>query len=311
MDITSVFTSIGMMGIVVCFGVLIGRKLEITQEAKQLLMMIIVNVAVPAIILNGVFNTDITDALLGNMIAIFFISIALNLTALGLCLGFAYLLGFRSIEAKKFAILAGLGNSGFIGIPLCAQLFGPIGGLLAAIFDAGLDVVVFSIVIMMLQHGKGFSIRNFKALINIPFCAIIIGLTIAMVGFEPPTIAKNLASFLSSTAAPLAMIYIGLLIPDFFRKRKKIPLKFLSNALVMKLLIFPLIMIAIFHSLPLTVLIKEVLFVLVAMPTVMLAPVLLSRYANDEDTGVMTTVYSTLFSLLTIPIILYIASFLL
>ena len=68
----------------------------------------------------------------------------------------AYLFGFRSLKARKMAILAGIGNTGFIGIPLCAQIFGPTGGLLAAIFDAGLDVVVFTLVIMFLQQGEKF-----------------------------------------------------------------------------------------------------------------------------------------------------------
>lgn len=310
-DISSVFISISMMGIIVFFGMLIGRKVKVTNEAKQLLVVIIVNVALPAIIFNGIFNTEIDDDLFGNIMVIFLISLGVN--AIGFLLSWftGRLFGLQSMEARKLGVLAGLGNSGFIGIPLCAQLFGPVGGLLAAIFDAGLDVVVFSFVIMMLQQDKGFSFRNFKALINIPFIAIITGLTIAMVGYDPPVIAKNLASFLSSIAAPLAMIYIGLLIPEFFRKKKKIPVKFVSISLVMKLLVFPLIMIAILQALPLDTIMKEVTFVLVAMPTIMLAPVLLSRYANDEDLGVMTTIYSTIFSLGTIPLILYIASYLL
>ncbi len=308
MDITSVFSSIGMMGIIVCFGVLIGMKLKITNDAKQLLVTIIVNVALPAIILNGVFNTEIDDALLGNIMLIFLISIIVN--TIGFSLGWftGRLFGFYSLEAKKLGVLAGLGNSGFIGIPLCAQLFGPMGGLLAAIFDAGLDVVVFSFIVLILQQGKDFSFRNFKALLNIPFFAIITGLSIAVIGFDPPVVAKNLAAFLSSLAAPLAMIYIGLLIPEFFRKKKKIRVKFVSVSLVMKLLVFPLVMIMIIQMLPLDDMMKQVTFVLVAMPTIMLAPVLLARYANDEDAGVMATIYSTIFSLGTIPLILYVAN---
>lgn len=309
MDITSVITSISMMGIIVLLGALVGRRLSITDEAKQLLMMIIINLAVPAIIFNGIFSTEIDDALLGSIITIFCISVVVNILGIVFGLVAARLTGFKSMEAKKIAVLAGLGNSGFIGIPLCAQLFGPVGGLLAAIFDAGLDVVVFSVVIMMLQQGAGFSIRQFKSLINVPFIAIITGIIVAIIGVEPPIIIKDLAAFLSSIAAPLAMIYIGILIPDFLREKKKTPFKFISVSLVVKLIIFPLAMIAVIQLFPLDEIMKKVIFVLVAMPTIMMAPVLLSRYANDEDAGVMTTIYSTILSLITIPVIVYISNY--
>lgn len=298
-----------MMGIIVLLGALVGRRLSITDEAKQLLMMIIINLAVPAIIFNGIFSTEIDDALLGSIITIFCISVVVNILGIVFGLVAARLTGFKSMEAKKIAVLAGLGNSGFIGIPLCAQLFGPVGGLLAAIFDAGLDVVVFSVVIMMLQQGAGFSIRQFKSLINVPFIAIITGIIVAIIGVEPPIIIKDLAAFLSSIAAPLAMIYIGILIPDFLREKKKTPFKFISVSLVVKLIIFPLAMIAVIQLFPLDEIMKKVIFVLVAMPTIMMAPVLLSRYANDEDAGVMTTIYSTILSLITIPVIVYISNY--
>lgn len=311
MDISSVFTSITMMGIIVLFGALVGSRITITNEAKQLLVAIIVNIALPAIILNGVFNTEIDDRLLQNILLIFLLSVFINI--IGFTTGWfsGRLLGFSSSDAKSIGVIAGLGNSGFIGIPLCAELFGPIGGLLAAIFDAGLDVVVFSFVILMLQQEQRFSIKRFKTLLNIPFIAIVTGLTIAIIGLEPPVIAKNLAGFLSSLAAPLAMIYIGLLIPEFFRKERKVRFKFVSISLVYKLFIFPLVMIPIIKILPIDTMIQQVCYVLVTMPTIMLAPVILAKYSkNDqaEDVGAIATIYSTVLSLATIPFILYIAN---
>ena len=113
---------------------------------------------------------------------------------------------------------------------------------------------------------------------------------------------------MSSLAAPLAMIYVGLLIPNFYKQKKKTPLRFVSISLVMKLLVFPLVMIVLLQFFSLAPELKQVAFIQVSMPTFMLATVLFARYANDEDTAVMTTVYSTVFSLLTIPLIAYFAT---
>lgn len=314
MDISIVVTTVSMMAVIIAFGILAGLKLQITYEAKRLLMAIIINIAVPAIILNGVLNTDITDELLLNMLIIFVISILVNLFAIGLSLLVAWLFGFRSAKARKLAILSGIGNSGFIGIPLCAQIFGPVGGLLAAVFDAGLDVVVFTLIIILLQKGQSdrqFSFRHLKPLVNMPFIAILTGITIAVTGIEPPQIANEMASMLSGLAAPLAMIYVGLLIPGFIQHKKKIQVKFVSIALVMKLLLLPVTAMFMIQFFPLALEIKQVVFIQVAMPTFMLAAVLFARYADDEDSAVMTIICSTLLFLLTIPLMAYIATLLL
>ncbi|MDQ0221151.1 hypothetical protein ELQ35_10695 [Peribacillus cavernae] len=305
MQITTVLSSVTIMAIIILFGTIIALTGKVTDESKQLLVMIIINVAVPAVILNGVFTTDINAELISKIVAIFVISIIFNAIGIGLGWISAILFGFRTMKAKKLAILAGLGNTGFIGIPVCITLFGPTGGLLAAIYDAGLDVIVFTLVTMLLKEEK-LSLKSFKELVNIPIAAVIIGISTAIIGYEPPAVFKNLASILAGLAAPLAMLYIGLLIPAFFREKKKVPVRFVSVSLLMKLLIIPLILIAILQIIPVTNDLKLIALIQVSMPTFTLATVLFARYAKDEDTAVATTVYSTIFSLLTIPLIAFI-----
>lgn len=141
MEVTSVILAISTMGIIIVFGALIALKISITAEMKNILMMIILNLAVPFIILNGVFNTKITDVIFQQVFLVFGISIVFNAGGIILTLVLGRLLHLN--QPKQLALLAALGNTGFIGIPLSATLFGPLGGLLAAVFDAGLDVVLF------------------------------------------------------------------------------------------------------------------------------------------------------------------------
>ncbi|MDW0117482.1 AEC family transporter [Sporosarcina thermotolerans] len=308
MEVTTVLSSVGMMAIIVGIGAIIGKVTRVTVESKQLLVIIILNIALPSIILNGIFSIEMNDLLLSKMLTIFIMSIIFN--ALGIGLGWisAVLLGFREMNAKLIAILAGLGNTGFIGIPLCATLFGPTGGLLAAIFDAGLDVIVFTLVVVLLNKNGGFTLKGLKAIINLPIIAIVVGIAIAITGYEPPLLVKNLIATFAGLAAPLAMIYIGLLIATLSKKKKAISLRFISISLLMKLLVFPLMMIIVLQVIPITEDLKLVALVQVSMPTFMLATILFARYDHDEETAVMTTVYSTMFSLITIPLIVYITT---
>ncbi|WP_236034908.1 AEC family transporter [Alkalihalobacterium elongatum] len=310
MDIYVVATSIMVMGIIIALGATLAFKVTITNEIKHVLILIILNIAVPSIILNGVFNTEVTTNLLHQVLIIFILSIFFHLAALLFAWVLSKILRFESTFAKKMTILAALGNTGFIGIPLCATIFGPIGGLLAAIFDAGLDIVLFSVVIYMLQSEKHFQFRQLKALINLPLLAIIIGLTSVITGLEPPQFIRQLTSMLSALAAPLAMLYIGMLLPPLFQKKGFIIYRQIWFPLGVRLLIIPTVTIFIMSVLPLDTLIKNIVVILSAMPTIMLATVLFAKYSNDEELAVITTVYSTLLSLLTIPIIAFIVSML-
>ncbi|MCT2536335.1 AEC family transporter [Aquibacillus koreensis] len=309
MDIGVVVTSIFVMAIIIGFGSLLATRTPITNELKIGLMFIIINLAVPSIILNGVFSTEITEAIFENVITIFFISIIYHL--IGLIFGyiFARLFRFKSRLSTKLAILASMGNSGFIGIPLCATIFGPTGGFLAAIFDAGLDVIIFSLVVYLLQSEGRFQLKQLKALLNPPLIAITFGLTAASTGFTPPIFLKQLTEMLSAIAAPLAMLYIGMLIPPLFKARGIQLYKGLWMPLCLRLLIIPIVTITLVGFLSLDGLIKNVVIILSAMPTFMLATVLFSKYTNDEETAVVTTIYSTILSLLTIPLIAFISSY--
>ncbi|CAH0343863.1 AEC family transporter [Bacillus sp. CECT 9360] len=307
MEIKIVLSSISIMAIIILIGIIIARNYIITDQAKQLLVIIIINVAVPSIILNGIFNTNISEVLLSKMLIIFLLSICFNILGVGLGWLSAIVFGYRTIKARYISILAGIGNTGFIGIPVCAALFGPTGGLLAAIYDAGLDVIVFTVVLMLLQKNEQFSLGNLKAFINIPFIAVIVGILIAIFGYEPPIVLRKLTATLSSLAAPLAMLYIGFLINSFLKEKRKIPIGFVSISLLIKLVIFPLIIIAILKTIPVIIDVKLITVIQVSMPTFTLATVLFARYAQDEEKAVVTTVLSTIFSIITVPIIVYTA----
>ncbi|WP_244895357.1 AEC family transporter [Evansella clarkii] len=310
MDIVVVATSVAVMGIIIGIGALLASQTTITIEVKQVLILIVLNIAVPAVILNGVFSTEVTEQLLNQVVIIFLISLIFHLGALLLAWYFTRVFRFESLLAKQVTILAALGNTGFIGIPLCATIFGPVGGLLAAIFDAGLDLILFSVVIYMLQAGNGINIRQvLKSVINLPLIAVIIGLTTAFAGINPPEFLKQLTGLLAGLAAPLAMLYLGMLLYELFKGMQFTPYKQIWFPLSFRLLLLPLMTMGILSLTPLDDLIKSIVIILSAMPTFTLAAILFARYTTDEKTAVVTIAFSTLLSLLTIPLVAFVSAY--
>ncbi|MGG3449229.1 AEC family transporter [Domibacillus aminovorans] len=170
------------------------------------------NVAIPCIILSSIFHVEMNENTFKMIVLVFCLSILINLIGIGFGWLLAVVFYRQSTIKRELALLSGLGNTGFIGIPLCAVLLGPEGALYAAIFDAGVDFTTWTVGAFMLQRNKFFDIQTFKSVINIPIMAIVAGLVIAYFHFKPPLLVINLVDQLAALAAPLAMFYIGVLV---------------------------------------------------------------------------------------------------
>lgn len=299
-------TSVSVMGAMMLIGVLLRRAYGLTIESQRLVVALIVNIGLPSIVLSSVFNFQLDSEMMKQILTIFVISVVLN--TLGIL--FIHYLAKKQFKAKnkeasELAITATLGNTAFIGLPLCYVLLGAQGALLAAIFDAGLDFVIWTLCVFLLQREKGFRLRNLAAMINIPLLAIVIALTLGALQFEAHEVLKQLTKSLAAIASPMGMIYIGLLIPDLWKVIHKIDLKRVTTGIIFKIILFPLSAFLLIFLLPIDSMVMKVVLVQATMPTFTLASVLFQRYKADVNFGIAMTLLSTMSSLITIPCMLY------
>lgn len=266
---------------------------------------LIVNIAMPCMILSSIFKVDLHKGVFHSIAIVFGLSILINLIGIGLGWGLSILFKGDSTKKRELAILSGLGNTGFIGIPLCATLIGPIGALYAAIFDAGVDVVIWTVGVILLQKNRRFSFHTLKAMINFPTAAIVAGLTVAYFNVKPPSMIIHLTGQLSGLATPLAMFYIGMLISTLKRDKVRDKGNQLWIPLTVKLILLPLSVAVFIHFFDLNGKMIQTLLVQSMMPTITLASILFAKYSADEEMGALTTIISTIISLSTIPLMLY------
>lgn len=261
-------TSVSVMGAMMLIGVLLRRAYGLTIESQRLVVALIVNIGLPSIVLSSVFNFQLDSEMMKQILTIFIISVVLN--TLGIL--FIHYLAKKQFKAKdkeasELAITATLGNTAFIGLPLCYVLLGAQGALLAAIFDAGLDFVIWTLCVFLLQREKGFRLRNLAAMINIPLLAIVIALTLGALQFEAHEVLKQLTKSLAAIASPMGMIYIGLLIPDLWKVIHKIDLKRVTAGIIFKIIVFPLLAFLLIFLLPIDSMVMKVVLVQATMPT--------------------------------------------
>lgn len=304
MTMVTIFNSITLIALMILIGMLLSRSIPFNSSTQHLFINLIVNIAMPCIILSSIFNIELTSNILGNIQKIFLLSILVNL--IGIALGYGLVNRFYKGSKNKaeLAIMAGLGNTAFIGIPLCAALFGPEGALYAAIFDAGVDVTIWTVGIFLLQDKMSFSIQLVKKIFNMPLIAVAVGLTLSFLSLKPPSIFIELTDSLAVMAAPLAMIYIGLILMDIYKRGVIKVNTILFFPLISKLILLPVLTAFIIYFMPLQLIVKQVIIVQAMMPTLTLASVLFAKYSKDEDLGAVTTLLSILLSFSTIPIML-------
>ena len=314
MNLYLIFESIAMIFLMISIGALVSRTITFNSDTQGVFISLIVNVAMPCIILASIFTVEIDYRLINQMGIVFLSSIAIGL--IGILIGFlsAHYLVKEKRNAKEFAIMSGLGNTAFIGIPVCAMIFGAEGALLAAVFDAGVDVIIWSLGAVMLQYNEKFSLRSFKPMINPPMIAIVLGLCMTLANLKPPELLIDLTVNLSNLAAPMAMFYLGILLMEMFRHRTKnegiIPEK-VWLPISIKLLILPIfvaICLSIFHINAVT---SQVIVLQTMMPTLTLASILFARFSANVELGTKTTVISTIVSLGSIPLVVFIVKIIL
>ncbi|KKK39840.1 permease [Mesobacillus campisalis] len=305
MEHTLVFQSIMSIFIMILIGAILSRTFPFNEDTRRVFISLIVNVAMPCIILSSIFNVKMEENTFGIITAVFWISIFINLIGIfiGWLLAHNYYKGGN--KTKEIALLSGIGNTGFIGIPLCAILLGPEGALFAAIFDAGVDFTIWTAGVLLLQQKKQFTYHSLKSMINVPTLSIIIGLVFAYFHVTPPIIIINLTNQLAALAAPVAMFYIGVLLMTLPSAKVQ---KLGSQALLpigVKLIILPVVTVLAMHYVPLEIEVKQTIIIQSMMPTLTLASILFAKYAADEDFGAVTTILSTLIALFSIPIMIY------
>lgn len=304
MSLIVIVQPILMISLLILIGFFVSKTYVFNEETRKLFITLIINTGMPAIILSSIFKVEIDQTMFRNILLILIISIVINV--IGITIGLVCAKLFHNYNQIESALLAGLGNTGFIGIPLCAVLFGPEGALYAAIFDAGVDITIWTLGVTLLNTKEKFSYKSLKEMINIPFVTIIVGLFLAYHGYKPPFAIGETIDYLAAFVIPLAMFYIGGLISTMEKTEIKRTKKIIWLPLTIKLFILPFVAIIVINIFSMQGILASLILIQSMMPSITLASILFSKYQRDDGYGAIVTMTSTVLSLPLIPFMYYV-----
>lgn len=299
MIVSTVLGKIISIFIIMLVGVVCYRCGIIDNNTKEKLSRLSTLIVNPILIFMS-FQMEYDAGLLKNMGILFGLAVGSYLISIALA---HFLLKEKpgyDLAVEKFAVT--YTNCGFIGIPLGYAMFGSIGVIYATVFVATFHMFCWTHGILLLDDG-GFQL---KKLLNPCLAAVFGGVFCFIFQLKLPTNIAFAMNSISDMNTPLAMLLSGAIMAqlDFkktLKKRRLFMVTFLR--MVVSAGIFSFIL----RWLPIDDTMRAVAAVTGACPSGAMTITMAIMYHRDDHYGTELFSMTTLLSILTIPLCMFIA----
>ncbi len=273
-------------------------------EARQPLMRLVIWLFFPALIFSRVHaNPLLTD---GSRAALY-----LGTGYLIIVLGIAVAAGLRrllaipaGVEGRTFAYAAGINNFGYLGIPMTAALFDRdvVGVLL--VYNVGVEAAIWTLGVAYLTGQRGW--RVVRNLIHPMTMALAVALMINFLGWQSIPVVRlagNVCEAVGACAIPVGLLLTGIYLHETLKGfRFMSEARISSGFLLTRLLVMPVLVLAIAAYWVADPVLKKVLLVQAAMPAGMFTFLIVSHCKGDVGIALRGTLVTSALCPLTIPI---------
>ena len=269
-------------------------------EGRQMLSSLLVNLVVPAMIVNS-YRMEFSMEILRNLLAAFGLSVLAILMGTVLTL----LLTARQKDSRTpiFRFACVFSNAAYMGFPLISALFGAEGLLYASAY-----VTVFNILLWTMGYGMVSGNNSPKAiarsLLHTPVLyAMVVGLSIYLLQIPVPTLIAQPLELLGGMNTPLSMLITGILIAsgDLGSILRD---KHIWKLAGVRMLLIPAVCLAAFAVLGLLRfgMSAQVVLLLECCPAAAITSVFAVQFGHDEHFAAGSVVLTTLLSILILPL---------
>ena len=296
----TMFNQILKMFLMMSVGYYLYRKKTIDDTTTSKLSNILLMVSTPATIITS-FNQIYSYEKFKGLILSFILSLVIYL--LNIIIGEIL---FKRKPEDKFGIE--FSNAAFIGIPLISGLLG-----IEAVFYLSPFIALFYIIgwtygVWIMSYDKN-NITLKKVFTNPCVLAVFLGVILFLLPTKPYAPIMEAVSTMANLTTPLAMIILGAylakcnLIHIFTNKKVYI----VSS---LRLVILPLLALVLLTILPIQdETIKMVMLIVSSAPTAALLPIFCQMYDHDIVYGTEIVCFTTLASIITLPLIILLSSY--
>lgn len=290
----SITSQVIILFLVVLVGVLCRRLGYFTDETIRGTTQLIVNVTLPCLTISNMQRPFAMDVFQN-----FLLTLALSLLFILAAL-YGTLFLFRGRPHDRLAVLAnleGLSNCGFMGYPIILAV-NPDWMIYAVAYNVAYTFVTWTVGVSLYGDKGHISLR--RALLNPNVISAFAGFALFCLNVTLPAVAGQTLSLIGGLTTPLSMLLIGTRVCGI-RPRDFRDIDYHLSALL-RLIVLPLLVYAAMLPLPLSPAVKGTIFLLTAMPCGTISSMQAELYGGDTLFAARAIAYSTLLSLVTVPV---------
>lgn len=308
MNLYTLYTVIGAMFILLICGY-VARKMNIVDDVvSKNLTNLVLKIAQPALIMSALLSVEYTPEMLKQGAVIFLVGLLIQII---LAIP-AFFIGktFKDVDKGKiteFSLL--FTNCGFIGLPVLSALFGDIGLFLGAMYQLTFYFSVWSWgVSIFARKREDIKLTWKKIFFNHGMISAYIGIALFLINMKfpiPEFFTKSL-SYLSGICTPITLIIAGALIAKLNFKQIFLSAEIYIQSAV-KLFIIPLTVALLTSLCRLDDLYVMFFTAVTALPSASMVAMFAETYDTKQSFASLIVGASTLFSIISIPVIMNIA----
>lgn len=288
-------------------GVICCKSGVFKPSEKAVLSNILIYLVVPAMVIHS-YLMEFDPGTFHNLLATF----ALSLLALliGLMFAFVATKGVAKEERAIIRFACGFSNAAYMGFPLIRALFGSEGLLYASAF-----VTVFNILLWTLGYGMVSGKTQIKEVLHsILTCpcilAVLVGLLLYLGRIPVPGLLADPLGTIGDMNTPLSMLITGATIASS-NLRHLLKNRSLFLTLCLRLFFVPAMTLAVFALLGFHGTVPTIVLLLEACPCAAITTLFAIQFHHDEELAAGAVVFSTLASILTLPVYAFVLTILL
>lgn len=283
--------------LLVAAGYVLGRIGVMNEKGGKVCSDLALLLATPCVIIQSFQRPFGTQVLLDVLLALG-VALALHLVAVVI----AQLLYRRKTERHavyRTAIV--LSNAGFMGLPLQQAVLGSDAVLFGATYVVAMNLALWSYGTLMLdKSGERIPLR--KMLISPGLIGLLIGLLLFVCRVALPEVILTPVQHIGNLNTPLPMLFTGYYLS---RVDIKAALRRLENygVLATRLVVVPVVGVALMYLCGIRGDLLASMAIAVSAPTAVATAMFADRYKGDTETAVNLVAISTVFSLITMPLL--------
>ena len=297
MSFSGLFQTQGMLFLTMLIGYIFGKKGLADDNGKSLLTDLVLFVTLPASILKSFqieFNHQILIACM--TIAIAGVVIQIGSYVLGMFLYNHY--GESRKKVLQYATICS--NAGILGNPIAEGIFGQMGMMYASIYVIPQRIFMWSVGLTYFTEAPDKKTLCKKVATHPCILSVLIGFLLMVTQIRLPEVLNVTIKPVAGANTFLAMALVGLILSKV--KLTELVERDTIYYAFIRLVFVPLLVYIGCRLASVDDLVTGVSVVLAAMPAASVTAVMASKYKKDEAFATKCVVFTTLLSLVTVPV---------